>query len=62
MLIKIILCLICLILWILIQYTIIKIIMTKVSNSAVRYDLIILLRALEIVVFICGTLLGLINC
>lgn len=59
---KIILCLICLILWILIQYTIVKIIMTKVSNSAVRYDLIILLRALEIVVFICGTLLGLINC
>jgi hypothetical protein len=60
--IKIILCLICLILWILIQHTIIKIIMTKVSNSAVRYDLITLSLALEIVVFICGTLLGLINC
>lgn len=59
---KIILCLFFSIVWIIIQYVIIKVTMTKVPDSTVRYDIITLLFALETVVFICGALLGLINC
>lgn len=59
---KIILCLIFLILWIIIQYWIIKTIMTKVPDSTVRSEIIEFLFALEAVVFMCGAFLGLISC
>jgi hypothetical protein len=56
---EIILCLICLILWIIIQYWIIKVTMTKVPNSTVRCEIIEFLFALETVAFMCGAFLGL---
>ena len=57
--IEIILSLICLILWIIIQCVIIKVIMTKVPDSTVRYEMIVYLFALNIAAFMCGLFLGL---
>lgn len=59
---KIILCLFFLIVWIIIQYVITKVTMTKVPNNTVRYEIIEFLFALETVAFMCGLFLGLINC
>ena len=44
------------------QYVITKVIMTKVTNSIVRYEIIEFLFALETAAFMCGVFLGLINC
>lgn len=59
---KIILCLIFLIVWIIIQCAIIKTITTKVPDGTVKEEIIIFLFVIETVAFICGALLGLINC
>lgn len=59
---KIILCLIFAILWSISQYWIIKVIMTKVLDSTVRYEIIIYLLPLNLAAFMCGAFLGLINC
>lgn len=59
---KIILCLIFAILWSIFQYWIIKVIMTKVLDSTVRYEIIIYLLPLNLAAFMCGAFLGLINC
>lgn len=59
---EIILCLVCLIIWIIIQVIVQQVIMNKVSDSAVRYEIIKFLFALEAVVFMCGLFLGLAHC
>lgn len=58
---KIIFCLIFAIIWGILQYNIIKGIMTKVLDSSVRYELIIYLQALNLAALMCGIFLGLIN-
>jgi hypothetical protein len=58
---KIIFCLIFAILWSIFQYWIIKVIMTKVLDSTVRYEIIIYLLPLNLAAFMCGAFLGLIN-
>ena len=56
---EIILCIIFLVLWIIIQYAIIKVIMTKVPDKTVRDEIIEFLFTLETVAFMCGAFLGL---
>ena len=56
-----------LIVWIIIQYVIIKVTMTKVPDSYgrfgyVRFEIIVYLFALNAAAFMCGLFLGLINC
>lgn len=58
---EIIFCLFFLIVWTIIQYWIIKVIMTKVLDSTVRYEIIIYLLPLNLAAFMCGAFLGLIN-
>lgn len=55
----IILCLIFLIVCIITQCGIIKTIMTKVSDSSVRDEIIVYLFALNVAAFMCGLFLGL---
>ena len=57
---KIVLCLICFIVWITMQCFIIRIIMTIVPDRTVKCEIIELLFALETVAFMCGVFLGLI--
>ena len=59
---EIILSLIFLLLWIIIQFGITKVIMTKVPDSTVRYEIIIYLLPLNLAAFMRGAFLGLINC
>jgi hypothetical protein len=59
---KIILCLIFLLVWIIIQTGIITLTMTKVVDSTVRFKIIVYLFALNAASFMCGLFLGLINC
>ena len=56
---EIILSLIFLLLWIIIQFGIIKIIMTKVPDSTVRDEIIVYLFAINVAAFMCGLFLGL---
>ena len=55
----IILCLIFLIIWIITQFGIIKVIMTKVHDSIVRDEIIVYFFALNVAAFMCGLFLGL---
>ena len=57
--VEIILCLIFLLLWIITQFGIIKVIMTKVPDSTVRDEIIVYLFALNVAAFMCGLFLGL---
>lgn len=56
---EIILSLIFLLLWIIIQFGIIKIIMTKVPDNTVRDEIIVYLFAINVAAFMCGLFLGL---
>jgi hypothetical protein len=56
---EIILSLIFLLLWIIIQFGITKVIMTKVPDSTVRDEIIVYLFALNVAAFMCGLFLGL---
>ena len=57
--VEIILCLIFLLLWIITQFGIIKVIMTKVLDNTVRDEIIVYLFALNVATFMCGLFLGL---
>lgn len=58
---EIILLLICLIIWIITNYGIIKITMNKVLDSTVRYEILVYSFALNNAAFMCGVFLGLLN-
>ena len=57
--VEIILSLIFLLLWIITQFGIIKVIMTKVPDSTVRDEIIVYLFAINVAAFMCGLFLGL---
>lgn len=59
---KIILCLIFLLVWIITQTGIVTLTMTKVVDKTVRDEIIVYLFALNVASFMCGLFLGLINC
>lgn len=59
---EIISCLVCLILWIVTQCGIIKVITDEVRDGDIMGKIITFLFILETVAFLCGVLLGLINC
>lgn len=59
---EIISCLVCLILWIVTQCGIIKVITDEVRDGDIMGKIITFLFILETVAFLCGVLLGLMNC
>lgn len=59
---EVISCLVCLVLWIVAQCGIIAVIMDAVRDGNIRGKIITFLFILETAAFLCGVLLGLINC